>query len=142
MKRPINKSLILNKIKVHYGFKSDAQFARFLGISPQAIASWHKRNSFDIELLYAKCKGINAAFLLSGEGVLFGEEEKEAENFSVEELIAQKIDQILAPRFAEIIKHIHEKNDLLELLKLRDYIDHKLDKLDKEKQIESFKKVN
>ncbi len=46
-----NKSLILNKIKLHYGFKSDAQFARFLGIKPNSLANWYSRNSIDYELV-------------------------------------------------------------------------------------------
>lgn len=64
----IDKSLILNNIKLHYGFKSDAEFARFLSIKPQTLASWYSRNSYDAELLYAKCVGISGDFLLSGIG--------------------------------------------------------------------------
>lgn len=64
----IDKSLILNNIKLHYGFKSDAEFARFLSIKPQTLASWYSRNSYDSELLYAKCVGISGDFLLSGIG--------------------------------------------------------------------------
>lgn len=62
----INKSLILNKIKLHYKFKTDKDFADFLGISPQGLASWYSRNTFDFELLYSKCVDISADFILSG----------------------------------------------------------------------------
>lgn len=64
----MDKSLILNKIKEHYAIVRDADFARFLGIKPQTLASWHTRNTFDIELLYSKCVDIDANWLLSGEG--------------------------------------------------------------------------
>ena len=64
----IDKSQILKDLKAHYGFKSDTDFAGFLGISVQTLSSWHRRNSFDIDLLYAKCIGIDGNFLLTGKG--------------------------------------------------------------------------
>lgn len=64
----IDKTLILNTIKKEYSFKKDAEFARFLEIKPQTLASWYTRNTFDIELLYAKCELIDGNFLLSGKG--------------------------------------------------------------------------
>jgi len=66
-----DRSSILNTIKAHYNFKSEADFARFLGIKPQTLSTWHSRNSFDVYLLYSKCKGINAEWLLSGYGEPF-----------------------------------------------------------------------
>ncbi|WP_435138828.1 LexA family transcriptional regulator [Formosa sp. A9] len=60
----------MNKIKSHYNFKSDAEFARYLGIKPQTLASWHTRNTYDSELLYSKCVDINPEILLTGEGDL------------------------------------------------------------------------
>lgn len=61
-----DKALILNTIKLHYGFKSDAEYARFLEIKPQTLASWYTRNTYDHELLYAKCLDINGDYILSG----------------------------------------------------------------------------
>jgi len=63
--------LILNEIKSHYDLKSDAEFARFLGIKPQTVSSWYTRNTFDLELLYAKCVNIDANYLLTGSGEMF-----------------------------------------------------------------------
>ncbi|WP_430411712.1 helix-turn-helix domain-containing protein [Kordia sp.] len=65
------KSKMLSIIKEHYAFKSDSEFARFLGIKPQTLSTWHSRDSFDIYLLYAKCEGVNAEWLLSGQGIPF-----------------------------------------------------------------------
>lgn len=62
----LDKSLILNRIKLHYGFNSDAEFARFLEIKPQTLSSWYSRNTFDIELLYAKCVDINPEYFFTG----------------------------------------------------------------------------
>jgi transcriptional regulator with XRE-family HTH domain len=63
-----NKSVILNKIKSHLGYKKEKDFAEFLGISPQHLSLWRRRNSYDLDLLYEKCKIIDANFLLTGEG--------------------------------------------------------------------------
>lgn len=68
MSTKIDKSLILNNLKQHYGCKSEADFANFLGIKPQTLSSWHTRNTFDIDLLYAKCVGVDGNYLLTGEG--------------------------------------------------------------------------
>ncbi|MDM1048026.1 LexA family transcriptional regulator [Sphingobacterium hotanense] len=76
-----NKSLILNKIKSHYNFKSDAEFARFLEIKPSTLANWYARNSIDYDRLFSKCEGINANWLLSGEGPMLISEIKEQNTF-------------------------------------------------------------
>lgn len=64
----IDKSLILNEIKLHYGMKKDVDFAIFLGISQSTLSSWHSRQTFDAELIIAKCEDIDANWLLTGKG--------------------------------------------------------------------------
>lgn len=63
-----NISLILNALKKHYNFKSNIEFANFLGIAPTTLSSWYSRNTLDYDLIYAKCKDIDANWLLTGEG--------------------------------------------------------------------------
>ena len=67
----MNKSLILNEIidKLFNGSKSD--FARKLDVKPQTISTWLSRNTFDIDLIFAKCEGLSAQWLLTGEGDMF-----------------------------------------------------------------------
>lgn len=72
----MNKSLILNEIKLHYGISSDAKFAEFLGIKPQVLSNWRARNTFDYELIYTKCVEIDGNWLLSGEGDKLRKSEK------------------------------------------------------------------
>jgi len=45
-----------------------SKFASILGVTPQTINTWISRNTFDIELLFTKCDGISAEWLLTGEG--------------------------------------------------------------------------
>jgi phage repressor protein C with HTH and peptisase S24 domain len=80
-----NNSLILNEIKTHYSFKSNAEFAAFLGIAPQTLSSWYSRNSIDYELLYAKCVDVDANWLLTGEGDMLRKNDLQQLSFSVSE---------------------------------------------------------
>lgn len=60
--------MILNAIKKHYKFKSDAEFARFLGIKPNSLSNWYTRNTMDYERVFSKCVEIDGNWLLSGQG--------------------------------------------------------------------------
>ena len=83
----MDKKLILSEIKSHYNIRSDADFARFLGLKPQTLSSWYSRNVFDIELLYAKCGEIDANWLLTGKGEMLRNNQKIGENHSVNQSI-------------------------------------------------------
>lgn len=67
----MNKSLILKELIEHYSDGKNADFAQKLGIKPQTISSWMARNTFDIELIYAKCEDLDANWLLTGEGSMY-----------------------------------------------------------------------
>ena len=61
------KDMILALIQ-HYSGGNKAQFANFLGISPQGLSTWIKRETFDNELIYSKCEGLSPEWLLTGRG--------------------------------------------------------------------------
>jgi transcriptional regulator with XRE-family HTH domain len=67
-----DKSVVLNRIKSHLGYKKEKEFAEFLGISAQRLSLWRRRNSYDPYLLYEKLhekyEEFDAKFLLTGEG--------------------------------------------------------------------------
>ena len=63
-----DKKLQLKALIQHYSQGNHAEFARLLGMSPQGISSWLNRGTFDVELIYAKCKDISPDWLLTGEG--------------------------------------------------------------------------
>ena len=54
-------------------------FARFLGVAPSTISSWLARDTFDSELLFAKCENLNPQWLISGEGSMLVSENTTAE---------------------------------------------------------------
>jgi len=67
-------SLILNDLKLHYNFKSDTEFSKFLGIAPQTLSSWYSRGSLNYNLVYAKCVGVSGDWLLTHQGEMFRSE--------------------------------------------------------------------
>ena len=49
----------LEAIIAHYGDGKPSQFAKSIGVAPSTISSWLARDTFDYELLFAKCENIN-----------------------------------------------------------------------------------
>lgn len=71
MSKNKNVKLILDTIKYHYKFKTNLEFAAFLGIKPSSLSTWYARNMLDYDLVHSKCEGINANWLMTGEGEMF-----------------------------------------------------------------------
>ena len=69
------KQMILDLID-YYSNGSKTLFSKKLGVTPQTISSWISRNTFDKELIFAKCENINAEWLLTGEGYMLKSEEE------------------------------------------------------------------
>ena len=59
---------MLEALISHFTNGNKAQFSKLLGVSPQTISAWIARNTFDSELVYAKCRYINPSWLLTGQG--------------------------------------------------------------------------
>lgn len=64
----IDKVLILNRLKKLGGFNTNAEFARFLDITPQNLSNWYKRNTYDVNLLANLFTNVNKEWLVTGEG--------------------------------------------------------------------------
>ena len=73
----MDKKNMVEQLVAQYTEGNKAQFAKLLGVSPQTISAWIARGSFDNELIYAKCRGISAHWLLTGKGSMMGDNEKE-----------------------------------------------------------------
>lgn len=58
----------LEALIAHYSDGKPTKFAKTIGVAPSTISSWLKRNTFDHELLFAKCENISAEWLITGEG--------------------------------------------------------------------------
>lgn len=64
----MNKKSMLEALISHFTNGNKAQFSKLLGVSPQTISAWIARNTFDSELIYAKCRYVNPSWLLTGQG--------------------------------------------------------------------------
>lgn len=69
----MNKKERLEALISYYSKGNKTAFASIIGMKPQSINSWLIRDTFDIELIYSKCNGISAEWLLSGEGPMLKE---------------------------------------------------------------------
>lgn len=58
----------LDAIISYYAEGKPTAFAKLIGVAPSTISSWLARDTYDHELLFAKCKDISPLWLLSGEG--------------------------------------------------------------------------
>lgn len=115
-----DKSFIINELKKHYNFKSDKSFADFLGISPQGLNTWKNRNTLDIELLYSKCVGVNANWLLTGNGEMFLDKENKGITTNTSQdskLLLDKIEDLVTEK-ALLKRELEEvKKQLEEVVK-------------------------
>ena len=73
----MDKREMLDAIVAHFTHGNKAKFATMLGVSAQTISAWGARNTFDTELIYTKCIGISAEWLLTGEGPMLRKERSE-----------------------------------------------------------------
>lgn len=64
----MDKKTILECLINHFTDGNKSAFAKKLGVKPQTINTWLLRNTFDIDLIYSKCAGISASWLLTGDG--------------------------------------------------------------------------
>ena len=66
---------MVEKLVDYFSNGNKAAFAKKLGVSPQTVHSWIARNTFDSELVFAKCDGLSADWLLTGEGPMLRSED-------------------------------------------------------------------
>ncbi len=61
-----DKSQIIERIKKHYGFNTNNQLAAYLGVSPNTISGWIRRNTIDYDLIFSKCQDMSLDMLIWG----------------------------------------------------------------------------
>lgn len=81
----MNKREMLESLINHYTDGNQAKFAQKLGIPAQNISAWIKRETFNAELIYKKCEGVSADWLLSGKGEMLKVNQQNADLSLLEE---------------------------------------------------------
>lgn len=64
----MDKTAILELLRKYKRLKTKAEFAEFLGVTPQLLSKWYKRSTFDLMLLCSKFPEVNPKWLMSGDG--------------------------------------------------------------------------
>lgn len=64
----MNKKNMIIALIEHYCGGNKGNFAKKMGLTPQAISTWLARGTFDIEIIFANCEDISPKWLLTGEG--------------------------------------------------------------------------
>lgn len=90
----MDKRARLQTLIEHYAGGNKSNFAKMLGVTPQAITGWIARNTFDIELVYAKCDDLSAEWLLTGEGRMLRSVNDDASVTLLIEKIAEQAERI------------------------------------------------
>lgn len=64
----MSKSDILETLINYYCDGNKAKFAAMIGITPQLLSNWIKRDTIDYNQVYKGCPNLSGDWLLSGEG--------------------------------------------------------------------------
>lgn len=91
----MDKTMMLEALINHYTDGNQAKFAKVLGIPAQNISAWLKRKTYNAELIYEKFPDVSAAWLLSGEGDMFCNQQN-AETRKSENEILELCKQLVA----------------------------------------------
>lgn len=72
----MDKKERLTELICRFGTGSKSKFAALIGVTPGTVSIWLTRGVFDLELLYEKCEGVSARWLLTGEGEVMERDEE------------------------------------------------------------------
>lgn len=64
----------LEALIAHYSEGKPTRFAKYIGVAPSTVSTWLARDSFDYDLLFAKCEAISSEWLLTGDGPMLNED--------------------------------------------------------------------
>lgn len=67
--------MMIESLINYYTDGNQAKFAAKLGIPAQNINAWIKRSTFNAELIFEKCEGVSAEWLLTGRGDMLKEQQ-------------------------------------------------------------------
>ena len=92
----MNKKDQVNALISYFSNGNKTAFASKLGLKPQSINNWSARNTFDADLIFSKCDGISAEWLLTGKGdMLINKTETQREDSVTERSHIQELIQII-----------------------------------------------
>ena len=118
----MEKKEMLKLLVFYFCGGNKAKFAAKLGLKPQALSMWFSRNSFDAELIFKKCEGVSARWLLSGEGDMIESAEQNAIASgancvaAIQSTVSQGDSAVLQERVRLLEKLLDEKERTIKIL--------------------------
>lgn len=79
----MDKKDMLQELINYYDGGNKSKFAKRLGVSAQGVSTWLSRGTIDAELVYSKCVGLSADWLLTGAGPMIKTEESDPSTPSI-----------------------------------------------------------
>lgn len=70
----LNKTLLLNHLQAYKKIKTDVEFARFLGITPQLLSRWKAKNIYNLGKLIIAFPEVEPNWLVTGMGPMLKSE--------------------------------------------------------------------
>ena len=84
----MKKSEMLECLISYYTDGNKAKFAAKIGVNAQNVSAWIARDTFDAELLFSKCEGVSAEWLLSyGAGEMLARDKQNVDSATNADLI-------------------------------------------------------
>lgn len=91
----MTKSEMVECLVNYYDDGNKSKFGRRIGVTDGTIGNWIRRNTFDAEIIFAKCEGISAQWLLShGKGSML-EKKGDIPAYAKEELMKLRVENAL-----------------------------------------------
>lgn len=98
----VDRVLILRKIKEYKKFRSDAEFARYIGISAGNLSKWYERNTFNIDKLSLSFPEISPNWLLTGSGEMLQKPKN-----SFDQLTEEEIEEVSTQGIADVLMRLY-----------------------------------
>ena len=111
-----SKNEIIQRLKEHYGFSTNIQLAKKLGVAQNTISGWIKRNSIDYDLIFSKCEDVDFNWLMTGVGVSHKSYRSKEDSILDKQDLIMNLSQILKEDKAETVikNYMHQHFNLEE----------------------------
>lgn len=138
----MDKKIMLEQLIDYFNNGNKSQFAKRLGITPQGLSTWMTRSTFDNELVFSKCEGVSAEWLLTGKGPMINNQDLVNSSTENQFMIKDQDDLSDSDKYEKDIKLSNKTLEKMieRLLKLLDESENEINNL--KEQLANYTKTN
>ena len=85
---------IIERLKKYYEESADYKLAQKLGLPSPTISTWRRRGTIDLLRLIPICKGINWHWLITGEGEMRYDAQRDLKRTAEIEYLLRKVNEL------------------------------------------------